>query len=104
MLQRIESLTSYIKLKYHINCLKPCVGANSNCPVFDTSDSKCNKLAEKCDRTHNKTCPDLQNMIQLFSQLKNICHLEKNKEIYEGLFYVVNNYEEDVALYLKHIV
>ena len=43
-------------------------------------------------------------MIELFSQLKNICHLEKNKEIYEGLFYVVNNYEEDVALYLKHIV
>ena len=67
MLQRIKSLTSYIKLKYHINCLKPCDGTNSYCPIFTTSDSKCNELAEKFDRTHNRTCPDCQNIIGIFS-------------------------------------
>ena len=77
LLQRIKSLTSYLKLNYPINCLKPCDGTNSHCPIFATSDSKCNELAEKCGRTHNKTCPDCQNMIELFSRLKNICYLEK---------------------------
>ena len=43
-------------------------------------------------------------MIELFSQLKNICYLEKNKNICQNLLYVVNNYEEDVALYLKHMI
>ena len=54
LLQRIKSLTRYLKLKYHINCLKPCDGTNSHCPTFATSDSKCNekcKLTEKCERT-----------------------------------------------------
>ena len=43
-------------------------------------------------------------MIELFSQVKNICYLEKNKEICKYLLYVVNNYEEDVTLYWKHII
>ena len=51
LLQRIKSLTSYLKLKYHINCLKPCDGTSSHCPTFATSDSKYNELAEKCERT-----------------------------------------------------
>ena len=104
LLQRIESLTSNNKLKYHINCLKPCDGTNSHCPIFATSDSKCNELAKNCNRTHNKTCPDYQNMIELFSQLRNIFYLEKNMELCEDLLYVVNNYEEDVTLYLKYII
>ena len=70
LFQTIESLTNYIKLKYRINCLKPCDGTNSQCPIFATSDFKSDELAEKCDRTHNKTCPDCQNMIELSSQLK----------------------------------
>ena len=45
-LQRIKSLTSYLKLKYCINCLKLCDGTNSHYPIFATSDSKCNELAE----------------------------------------------------------
>ena len=48
----IESLTSYIKLKYSINCLKLCDGTNSHFPIFATSDSKCDELAENCDRMH----------------------------------------------------
>ena len=30
--------------------------------------------------------------------------MEKNKEICKDLLYVVNNYEEDLTLYLKHII
>ena len=47
LLQRIKRLTSNIKLKYCISCLKPCDGTNNHCPIFATSDSKCNELAEK---------------------------------------------------------
>ena len=104
MLHRKKSLSSYLKLKYHINCLKPCDGTNCDCPIFAISGSKCNELAEKWERAHNKTCHDCQNMIELFSQVKNICYLEKNKEICKYLLYVVNNYEEDVTLYWKHII
>ena len=104
LLHRIKSWISYLKLKYCIICLKPCDRTNSHCPIFATSDSKCNELAEKYERPHNKTCPDCQNMIELFSQLKSICYLEKNKNICQNLLHVVNNYEEDVALYLKHMI
>ena len=45
LLQRTKSLTSYLKLTHPINCLKPCDGTNSHCPIFTTSDSKCNELA-----------------------------------------------------------
>ena len=44
-----------------------------------------------------------QNITELFSQLKNICYLEKNQEKFENLLYAVNNYE-DVTLYFKHTI
>ena len=93
LLHRSKCLSSYLKLKYHINCLKPCDGTNCDCPIFAISGSKCNELAEKWERTHNNTCPDCQNMTELFSQVKNICYLEKNKEICKDLLHVVNNYD-----------
>ena len=52
-------MTCYIKLKYCINCLKPYDGTNSHFPILATNDSKCDKFAKKCDKTHDKTCPDL---------------------------------------------
>ena len=43
-------------------------------------------------------------MTKIFSVKKKNCYLEKDKKMCEDLLYVVNNYEEDVTLYFKHII
>ena len=97
-------MTNYIKLKYCIKCLWTCDGTNSHCPIYAVSDPKCDKLSQKCKELHNKSCSDCCNILEIFSQIKQFCDKELNQELKEDLLYDINTIEEDIGLYMKHII
>ena len=101
---KIENMTNYIKLKYCIKCLWTCDGTNSHCPIYAVSDPKCDKLSQKCKELHNKSCSDCCNILEIFSQIKQFCDKELNQELKEDLLYDINTIEEDIGLYMKHII
>ena len=93
-----------MKLKYRINCLQTCDGTNSHCPIYAISDPKCDKLSQRCKKLHNMSYSGSCNILEIFSQIKQFCEKESNQELKEDLLYDINTIEEDIGLYMKHII
>ena len=100
----IKNITNYIKLNYRIICLQTCDRTNSHCPIYAVSDLKCDKLSQKCKKRHNKSCSNSCNILEIFSQIKQFCDKELNQELKEDFLYDINTIEEDIGLYMKHII
>ena len=104
LLQRIKRLTRYMKLEYKMNCSKPCHLVSSHCTCWGISDPLKKQLSVDCKSSHTKSCQECENVLDVFTILKEYGDRETDAEHRADIFYDISVIEEDVMFYMKHIL